>query len=373
MSADCPVIVVLPDDTRILESDLCGRPVRDYLLERLSECGCAAARVCGVAELESAQRAGEGVLILDARAWLSSAALASLLERVRGATGSFRVVESAARANATIAVYFAAGADPSPLGLAALPDATVVAASQLDPASEGRLVASYEDLAGLERRLLLERAAAVMKQGVRVRDPHTLYIRGELVCGSDVEIDVNVVIEGAVVLGNGARIGANSVLRNVRVGERTRINAFSLVEESSIGSDCFVGPYGRVRSGCVIGDAVQIGNYVEIKSSQVGSGSRVNHLAFIGDAVLADQVTIGAGTITCNHDGIGTNQTILEHGAYVGSNCSLVAPVRIGAGAIVGAGSTITRDVPPAKLTLARSPQTTVENWRGPKGRRQKE
>ena len=122
----------------------------------------------------------------------------------------------------------------------------------------------------------------------------------------------------------------------------------------------------------VIGDGVQIGNYVEIKNSQVGAGSRINHHTFIGDAVLADQVTIGAGTITCNHDGIGINQTIIERGAYIGSGCNLVAPLRIGQGATVGAGSTITRDVPAAKLTLARSPQTTIESWRGPKTRREK-
>jgi bifunctional UDP-N-acetylglucosamine pyrophosphorylase/glucosamine-1-phosphate N-acetyltransferase len=168
------------------------------------------------------------------------------------------------------------------------------------------------------------------------------------------------------------KIGAHSILRNCRIGDKTSINPFSLVEQSHVGSNSFVGPYGRIRPGSVVGDNVQIGNYVEIKNSRVGDGSRINHHTFIGDATLDQNVTIGAGTITCNHDGFGAQQTIIERGAYIGSGCNLVAPLHIGENAIVGAGSTIASDVPAAKLTLARPRQTTIEDWQGPKTRRQR-
>jgi bifunctional UDP-N-acetylglucosamine pyrophosphorylase/glucosamine-1-phosphate N-acetyltransferase len=233
-------------------------------------------------------------------------------------------------------------------------------------------LAGCEGMAELERRVLLERALAQLRRGVRIRDPRTAYIRGTLTCGAGVEIEVNVVLEGRVVLGDGVRIGANSLLRNCAIGARTRVNPFSIVEDSRVGCDGFVGPYGRIRPGNDIGDAVQIGNYVEVKSSRIGAGCRINHHSFIGDAVLGERVTIGAGTITCNYDGFGTHQTVIERGASIGSGCNLVAPVRVGADATVGAGSTISRDVPPGKLTLTRSPQTTLEDWPGPRTRRSK-
>jgi bifunctional UDP-N-acetylglucosamine pyrophosphorylase/glucosamine-1-phosphate N-acetyltransferase len=187
-----------------------------------------------------------------------------------------------------------------------------------------------------------------------------------------VEIEVNVILEGRVELGDDVKIGANSLVKNSTIGARTRVNPFSIIEDSKVGCNSFVGPYGRIRPGSSIGDEVQIGNYVEIKSSQIGARSRINHHSFIGDAVVGEQVTIGAGTVTCNHDGVGTNQTIIESGVYIGSGCYLIAPVRIGEGATVGAGSTISRSVPAGKLTLARSPQTTVEDWQGPRGGRTK-
>jgi bifunctional UDP-N-acetylglucosamine pyrophosphorylase/glucosamine-1-phosphate N-acetyltransferase len=208
-----------------------------------------------------------------------------------------------------------------------------------------------------------------MEKGVRIRDPRQIWLRGELVAGLDVEIDINVIVEGKVVLGDGVTIGANCILKDSEIGPKTRINPFSLVERASIGADCIVGPYGRVRPASAIGDGVQIGNYVEIKSSEIGSRSRINHHAFIGDAAVAEDVTIGAGTITCNHDGVRVNRTIIERGAYIGSGCNLVAPLRIGERATVGAGSTITEDVPAATLTVARSKQMTIANWKGPKER----
>lgn len=412
VNADILVVVVLPDEVGIIESDIAGRPARDYLLGGLSRSGGAEVKVivdgdtlspgwidkypnisvCNLSDLDAEFKGDRGVLIVDARAWLSQDALAGAFARVREAVNGFRIVGSGRFGQTilheamTLAVYlpstraasklFIRGRTSPRQGLEGILDgdlsvnAVVIDGSHLDASGRALLIDSYEEIAELERHILLERAIRAMRQGVRIRDPNRVYIRGDLVCGSDVEIEINVILEGPVLLGNGVKIGANSIVRSSRIGEHTRINPFSLVEHSSIGSDSFVGPYGRIRPGSVIGDGVQIGNYVEIKNSQVGAGSRINHHAFIGDAVLAGQVTIGAGTITCNHDGTGINQTIIERGAYVGSGCNLVAPLRIGEGAIVGAGSTITRDVPAAKLTLARSPQTTIENWHGPKTRR---
>jgi len=235
------------------------------------------------------------------------------------------------------------------------------------------MIESNEELAAQEQRVLLERAMAAVRQGVRIRDPRTVYIRGTLTCGTGVEVDVNVIFEGAVTLGDGVTVGANSIVRSSRIGDHTRIHPFSLVDGATLGAHGFVGPYGRIRPDTVLGDRVQIGNFVEIKNSQIGSGSRINHHAFVGDARLADCVTIGAGTITCNHDGAGTSDTVIEEGAYIGSGCFLVAPLHIGAGATIGAGSTITRDVPAGKLTLARTPQTTIAEWPGPRSLRKQE
>jgi bifunctional UDP-N-acetylglucosamine pyrophosphorylase/glucosamine-1-phosphate N-acetyltransferase len=412
-NADILVIVVLPREVGIIESDIAGRPAGDYLLESLGGWDGAEVRIivdggiscpgrferhpsisgCELAELDAKFQEDRGVLIVDARAWLSRVALAGVFARARGAVTGFRIIESGRsgeinpREARTLALYlpstgmrsnvFVQGRGRARQGLEGIlrreasANAAVVDGSHLDVSSRALLIDSYEDIAELEQNLLLQRAILAMRHGVRIRDPNRVYIRGDLVCGRGVEIEINVVIEGRVALENHVKIGANSILRNCRVGANTRIHPFSLVEDSAIGSDSFVGPYGRIRPGSVIGDGVQIGNYVEIKNSRVGSGSRINHHTFIGDAVLASQVTIGAGTITCNHDGSGINQTIIERGAYVGSGCNLVAPLRIGEDAIVGAGSTITSDVPRAKLTVARSPQTTIENWRGPKATRE--
>jgi bifunctional UDP-N-acetylglucosamine pyrophosphorylase/glucosamine-1-phosphate N-acetyltransferase len=151
------------------------------------------------------------------------------------------------------------------------------------------------------------------------------------------------------------------------------LKAFSLVEDAIIGSGCIVGPYARIRPASSIGDKCQVGNFVEVKSSTIGAGSRINHHSFIGDAVLGDRVTIGAGTITCNHDGTKTNHTVIGQDAYIGSGCKLVAPLRVGGAATIGAGSTITEDVPAGTLTLARSRQVTIPHWRGPRSTRQEQ
>lgn len=227
-------------------------------------------------------------------------------------------------------------------------------------------------LAADERRILYERAIEQLAKGVRIRDPARVDIRGELICGNDVEIDINVIIEGKVVLGDGVKIAANSIISNSIIGAGTRINPFSLVEEATIGEGSFVGPYGRIRPGTKLGDRVQVGNFVEIKNADIASGCRINHLSFVGDAELAVDVTIGAGTITCNHDGVGINKTIIEKSAFVGSGCNLIAPLTVGAHAFIGSGSTITESVPAEKLTLSRSKQVTIKSWKGPKGRSKK-
>jgi bifunctional UDP-N-acetylglucosamine pyrophosphorylase/glucosamine-1-phosphate N-acetyltransferase len=216
----------------------------------------------------------------------------------------------------------------------------------------------------------LKKAYKLIAAGVVVRDPQRLDIRGTLVCGKGVEIDINVVFEGDVQLEDGVLIGPNCILRNCKIGKDTQINPFSLVEETIIGGKSFVGPYGRLRPGTRIGNSVQIGNFVEIKNSNIASRCRINHLSFIGDADLAENVTIGAGTITCNHDGIRVNRTTIEEGAYIGSGCNLVAPLKINANSTIASGSTITEDVAGDTLTIARSRQVKIKNWKGPKSRK---
>ena len=231
-------------------------------------------------------------------------------------------------------------------------------------------ITDAKDRSQKEREVLLKKAYKLIVAGVVVHDPQRLDIRGTLVCGKGVEIDINVIFEGDVMLEDGVIIGANCILRNCKVGKDTQINPFSLVEESIIGEKSFVGPYGRLRPGSKVGDNVQIGNFVEIKNAIVASMCRINHHSFVGDADLAENVTIGAGTITCNHDGIGINRTTIEEGAYIGSGCNLVAPLKINANSTIASGSTITEEVAGDTLTIARSRQVNIKNWKGPKSRK---
>jgi bifunctional UDP-N-acetylglucosamine pyrophosphorylase / glucosamine-1-phosphate N-acetyltransferase len=231
-------------------------------------------------------------------------------------------------------------------------------------------ITDAKDRSQKEREVLLNKAYKLIASGVVVRDPQRLDIRGTLVCGKGVEIDINVIFEGDVMLEDGVIIGANCILRNCKVGKDTQINPFSLVEESIIGGKSFVGPYGRLRPRSIVGDNVQIGNFVEIKNANVASMCRINHHSFVGDADLAENVTIGAGTITCNHDGIGINLTTIEEGAYIGSGCNLVAPLKINANSTIASGSTITEEVAGDTLTIARSRQVNIKNWKGPKSRK---
>ena len=221
-------------------------------------------------------------------------------------------------------------------------------------------------LVAIERILQQRMADALLKSGTWIADPARIDIRGPLACGRDVRIDVGCVFEGTVSLGDGVEVGANCVLRNLTVGAGTRIAPFSHLEDATIGANCRVGPYARLRPGAALADDVHVGNFVEVKATAIGRGSKANHLAYLGDAVIGADVNVGAGTITCNYDGVNKHRTVIEDGAFIGSDTQLVAPVTVGRGATLGAGTTLTRDAPPDTLTLSRAKQLTVPGWKRP-------
>ncbi len=220
------------------------------------------------------------------------------------------------------------------------------------------------ELIRLKKEKMQLHAERLIRDGVNISDPERIDILGDLICGENVCIDINVIFQGTVILGDNVTIGANSIINNSTIGNDAVIKPFSLVEGASIGDRSFVGPYGRIREGTVISDFVQIGNFVEVKNSTIKSQCRINHLSFIGDSELLENVTIGAGTITCNHNGISSTKTNIKNDAYIGSGTNLIAPLTIGAGSIVGAGSTISKDVPAGKLVIARAKQIEVKNVR---------
>jgi bifunctional UDP-N-acetylglucosamine pyrophosphorylase/glucosamine-1-phosphate N-acetyltransferase len=228
-------------------------------------------------------------------------------------------------------------------------------------------VNSKRELARLERLLQMDRAQALLDAGVTLADPARIDVRGELACGRDVSIDVNCIFEGRVTLGNGVKVGANCILRDVTVGEGTEIRPFSLLEEASVGANARIGPYARIRPGTELADEVHIGNFVEVKASTFGRASKANHLAYVGDSSVGSDVNIGAGTITCNYDGARKHRTVIEDDVQIGSDVQLVAPVTVGKGATIGAGATIFKDVPPGGLTLTEAKQVTKPGWQRPK------
>jgi len=236
------------------------------------------------------------------------------------------------------------------------------------PASEWEVlgVNSKAQLAQLERIHQNEIAQALLEAGVTLMDPARLDVRGSLSCGRDVAIDVNCVFEGKVLLGDGVQVGANCVLRNATVAAGTRIDAFTLIDDAIIGVANRLGPFSRIRPGTVLARDVHVGNFVEIKNSQIDDGSKINHLSYVGDTTMGKRVNIGAGTITCNYDGANKHRTVIGDDVFVGSDTQLVAPVSVGNGATLGAGTTLTRDAPAGELTLSRARQTTISGWKRP-------
>jgi bifunctional UDP-N-acetylglucosamine pyrophosphorylase / glucosamine-1-phosphate N-acetyltransferase len=245
-------------------------------------------------------------------------------------------------------------------------DGVNVAAVQPGSPMEVAGVNSKRELAALERAAQKTHAERLLDAGVTLADPARLDVRGILNCGRDVSIDVNCIFEGKVELGDGVVVGANCVLRDVTVGSGTRIAPFCHLEQANIGEQCVVGPYARIRPGTRLAAEVHIGNFVEVKNSEIGERSKANHLAYVGDSTVGSNVNIGAGTITANYDGANKNRTVIEDNASIGSNSVLVAPVTVRRGATVGAGTTLSKEAPAEKLTVARAKQVTVEGWKRP-------
>ncbi len=227
-------------------------------------------------------------------------------------------------------------------------------------------VNSKLQLAELERIYQRQQANLLLEAGVQLADPNRFDLRGELRCGKDVFIDINVVIEGVVELGDGVTIGPNCVLRDVTIAAGTEVAAFSHLQQAQVGASCRLGPYARLRPGAELADQVHIGNFVEVKKSHIAQGSKVNHLSYIGDAVIGAGVNVGAGTITCNYDGVNKFTTRIADGAFIGSGTMLVAPVVVEENATIGAGSVISKTAPANALTVARSKAITLSNWKRP-------
>ncbi len=243
-----------------------------------------------------------------------------------------------------------------------------VAVRPLVAASETEVLGVNDklQLAVLETALRSERAVAAMRAGATLVDPARFDQRGELVLGRDVFIDADVLFEGRVVLGDRVRIGPHCVLRDVTIGAGTNVVSHCVLEQAQVGSGCSIGPFARLRPGAHLADDVHIGNFVEVKNSSIGKGSKANHLTYVGDATVGSGVNVGAGTICCNYDGANKWRTVIEDGAFIGSGSMLVAPVTIGANATIGAGSTITKDAPAGKLTISRARQVAIEGWQRP-------
>ena len=249
----------------------------------------------------------------------------------------------------------------------AVSDGVSIAVTQPEHQFEADGVNNKLQLAELERAYQRLQADRLMTDGVLLRDPNRFDLRGSLMHGTDCEIDINVIIEGNVTLGNNVKIGANVVLRNVSIGDNTVVVENCIFDDATVGADCTIGPFSRLRPGADLTGGAHIGNFVEIKKSVVGLGSKVNHLTYIGDSQIGAGVNIGAGTITCNYDGANKHTTVIGDNAFIGSNSALVAPVTIGKGATIGAGSVIRKDTPDNKLTLSGGKQVTIENWERPK------
>lgn len=248
----------------------------------------------------------------------------------------------------------------------ALQDGCQVHTTVIDDEMEAAGVNNRKQLAELERHYQKREAERLMLAGVTLRDPARFDVRGELRAGRDVEIDVNVIIVGKVQLGNRVRIGPNCILRDCDIGESSVIHANTVIGEAVIGARCDIGPFARIRPGTVLEEQAKIGNFVEVKKSVIGKHSKVNHLSYIGDSTLGNDVNVGAGTITCNYDGVNKYKTTIGNDVFVGSNTALVAPVTIADGATIAAGSVVTANVGSKQLAIARSKQVNKDGWQRP-------
>ncbi|WIO74302.1 bifunctional UDP-N-acetylglucosamine diphosphorylase/glucosamine-1-phosphate N-acetyltransferase GlmU [Porticoccaceae bacterium LTM1] len=238
----------------------------------------------------------------------------------------------------------------------------------LQPACEQEVqgINDRVQLSELERYYQLTRAEHAMRNGVTLADPNRFDVRGSLETGTDVTIDINCVFEGTVQLGSNVVIGPNCLIQNARIGDGVEIKANTVIENSVVANNAIIGPFARLRPGTELAENTKVGNFVETKKAVVGKGSKINHLSYVGDAVLGENVNVGAGTITCNYDGVNKYKTEIEDGAFIGSNSALVAPVTVGAGATVGAGSTITCSVPANELAVGRAKQKNIQGWKKP-------
>jgi len=248
----------------------------------------------------------------------------------------------------------------------AVEDGVAVVAVAASDATEAQGINDRVQLAAVERALQWKIAQGLLREGVTLSDPARIDVRGTLNCGTDVAIDINCIFEGAVTLGDAVTIGAHCVLNNVRVGAGSVIAPFSHLEEAEIGERCRIGPYARIRPATVLADEVHIGNFVEIKASTIGARSKANHLSYIGDASVGRDVNVGAGTITCNYDGANKHRTVIEDDVHIGSDTQLIAPVTVRKGATIGAGATISHEVPAGELTVSQNKQLTVPGWKRP-------
>ena len=249
----------------------------------------------------------------------------------------------------------------------AVANAVPVVAVKVEDQWEVAGVNSMQELAVLERVCQGREARRLLDAGVTLADPARIDVRGALECGRDVSIDVNCVFEGRVRLGDNVRVGPNCVLKNVSIGAGTEVLAFSHLDDAAIGERCRVGPFARLRPGANLAEDVHVGNFVEVKASHLGAGSKANHLSYIGDSEVGSRVNVGAGTITCNYDGATKHRTVIEDDCFIGSDATLVAPVRIARGSYIGAGSTISKDTPPGQLTVARARQVSIPSWKPPR------
>ena len=252
------------------------------------------------------------------------------------------------------------------VAMAAADDESVISAMVIDDENEVQGVNDKGQLAGLERQYQMNKAEQLLKAGVLLRDPSRIDIRGEIETGSDVEIDINAIFEGRVTLGNGVKIGPNVVIKDSKIADNANILQGTNIDGAEIGEGASVGPYARIRPGTILSENTKIGNFVETKNAIIGKGSKASHLAYIGDAVLGENVNIGAGTIFCNYDGADKHKTTIGDNVFVGSNSVLVAPVTLADNTFVAAGSSISSDVPADSLAIARGKQRNITGWKRP-------